>query len=117
MENQGVRKLTVHDTATSLKLWIFTPDLTVSTSARASVEPIRVAKILWKDCVESADIDDRLNGTTLSEGELMLWQDDLVLLREKLKQGGDLLPEGARRFQDWNVGLLERFTREDLGLT
>ena len=118
MEDQGVRKFVVHKVAGSttkvLKLWIFTPDLTVSSSAMGYPEPARFMKVLWQHSEIPAENDARLNAGALSEGELKLQGDEADVLEAFLKRRGELVPEGARRFQEWNVGLLARFSIEDL---
>lgn len=35
-------------------------------------------------------------------------------LKTNLEESASLLPRSARRFQDWRVGLLERFTCHDV---
>jgi len=119
METQGVRKFLAFDPdqlpTTSLKLWLFTPDLSISSSVRSSTQYIRVAKVLWQDSTTpEIDIAAKLNSSALSEGELKLGCGEVGLLRRRLEESGKLLPENARMFQDWHVGLLERFTVEDL---
>lgn len=124
IESQGVRKFTIPAPATQdqtqrqLRLWIFTPDLLVSTSALESNEPVRVAKILWRleDVAdgEGDGLAEKLSRQALSEGELNLRDDEIKGLVELLRQSAKWLPEGARRFGEWDVGLLERFTKADL---
>lgn len=119
MDSQGVRKLIVRGqnakSNQALKLWIFAPDLKVSSSVRSSAEPVRVAKIMWQEIeAPEEDMSERLSGAALAEGELRLWQDEIVLLNQALVSGGEWIPEDSRQFQEWRVGLLERFTLEDI---
>lgn len=118
METQGVRKVIASErdlaSEKALKLWIFSPDLSVSSSARSSTKYIKVTKVLWQDSSPPTDIAEKLNSTSVSEAELTLGSGQVELLRSALEQSGTLLPENAREFQDWNVALLERFTPHDL---
>lgn len=118
IESQGVRKFVVHAQPASgvaLKIWIFTPDLNVSSSAaREPEQPIRVAKVLWNDCPTPPTGAERMNGQTLSEGEIELPNQEVDKLRSCLEASAVWLPQGARIFQSWNVGLLKRFTRVDV---
>lgn len=96
-----------------LKLWIFSPDLKISSSAKDTSDAVRVAKIFWKDCPNTVQ-GKLLNGSGSAEGDISLLAEDLLLLRTKLLDSARLLPAGAKQFQDWNVGLLERFSARDL---
>lgn len=118
VESQGVRKFIASEHYSTpkeaLMLWIFSPDLSVSSSARSSTEYVKVTKILWQDSSPPTDVTERLNSASLSEGEMILGPGQVDLLRRTLEQSSNVLPENARAFQDWNVGLLERFTPKDL---
>lgn len=88
--------------------------MTVSTSAGDITGPLRAAKVFWQDCdIASQDIG-ALNRQMLAEGELELPPDEMAELRDKLKSSAGLLPESARKFQNWNVAILPRFTYADL---
>lgn len=100
-----------------LKLWVFTPDLLVSTSALETNEPVRVAKILWREedaRPDEEDFAERLNRQALSEGEIDLGEEEAELLAEMLRRSGEWMPKSSRRFGKWEVGLLERFSKADL---
>ena len=114
---QGVRKFAVQDnrdSSRSLRVWVFTPDMTISSSATNTAQPLRVVKVFWQDCDLSSQDTGALNRQMLAEGELELPPDEMQELRVKLAASAELLPIGARKFQDWNVALLPRFTRADL---
>jgi len=122
-ETQGVRTFLVHSPNPSrhsasipaLKIWLFSPDLCVSSSASSRVEFVRMAKILWRDeDAEPRDVE-MLSGSAAAEGEIRLDGGELEVLRDCLEQSGGLVPEEGRTFMEcWRVGLLERFTVEDL---
>ncbi|KAI6825460.1 hypothetical protein KC340_g13974 [Hortaea werneckii] len=124
---QGVRKFKVYrhchateeeeetnsPTLTALQIWLFATDLVISSSAAQTPEPLPVLKILYKYAeVPAEESTGRLNAQALSEGELELPQHEWELLRRLLEESKGLLPSRARRFQDWKVGVLRRFTRD-----
>ena len=118
METQGVRKFTlqtIQPSDAALKLWIFTPDISVSSSTADGPEPIRGTKILWMDSVASPEHSSgALNRQALSEGELELPPEEFQQLREALVESAALLPQSAKKFQSWNVALLPRFTSAEV---
>ncbi|KXT13227.1 hypothetical protein AC579_1727 [Pseudocercospora musae] len=117
IDTQGVRKFTVRSTISdgpAVKLWIFTPDINVSSSAATASAPIRAVKVLWQDCTLVSDDIGALNRQALMQGELELPPQEMNQLRDKLMQSKFMLPEPARKFQDWNVALLTRFTLGEL---
>ena len=121
-EAQGVRKFKVYrhsteeaqsPTITALQIWLFATDLVISSSASQIPEPLPVLKILYKEVeVPSEESTGKLNAQALSEGELELSQHEWELLSRLLEGSKGLLPSRARKFQDWEVGVLRRFTRD-----
>lgn len=95
-------------------LWLFAPCLTVASSKAKMPDPAKVVKIFYR-AGEAADIE-KLNGMTGLEGDLELEGSEHRQLLRALDESSTLLPLAARRFQDWNVGILRRFTREDIQL-
>lgn len=115
MDNQGLRKFIVtsgDDSPNTLLVWLFTPDVRVSSSESLTPEPARVAKILWKQTPAERQ-QALLDTQSLSEGEMELPFFELQALQRALEDSAALLPEKARRFQDWNTALLHRFNSED----
>ncbi|EON61953.1 hypothetical protein W97_01171 [Coniosporium apollinis CBS 100218] len=111
VENEGVRKFVVGDASAEadgskerLMLWVFTPDLSFSSSKEQETrnDPTRAMKILWKEAVEKAE-------SSFSSEELALPSPIFGALRAALGGSAELLPASARKFQNWQVGLLERF--------
>jgi hypothetical protein len=112
MDNQGLRKFVVTSDQASnppLLVWLFTPDLNIASSATPQDTPLRVTKILWMLAPVQPQ-DARLDKQSMSEGEIEMPQFEFDALKRSLEQSAVLLPESARRFQEWNVALLERFT-------
>ena len=117
IDGQGVRKFLISNTSTNtaaLKIWIFTPDINVSSSASKQLEPIRAVKILWLDATALPQNDGVLNRQALSEGELELPPHEFEAMREALVNSANLLPGSGRKFQSWNVALLPRFKSEEV---
>jgi hypothetical protein len=118
MDNQGLRKFVVSSNSASqppLLIWLFTPDLNIASSAASHDTPLRVTKILWKPASAQRQ-DTRLDKQSMSEGEIEMQDFEFEALKRSLEQSAGLLPESARRFQDWDVALLERFAVGDGGV-
>ncbi|KAF2159144.1 hypothetical protein M409DRAFT_30428 [Zasmidium cellare ATCC 36951] len=117
IDSQGVRKFTITSTSpddTALKIWIFTPDINVSSSEAKDDGPMRAIKILWLESTVSPEASGSLNRQALSEGELELPPSEMELLRRTLLQSAKLLPDSAKKFQSWNVALLSRFKSDEV---
>jgi len=125
MENTGLRKFHIHPTtptihtasvpsASSLLVWVFTPDLLFSSSlpSPGRLDPTRSMKVFYQPQTwqplkpgepESASVED------------VEFPEELFLeLRNALHESQKVLPPTARSFQGWEVGLLERFDGRDL---
>jgi hypothetical protein len=138
VENTGLRKFHIHpvsptttasirdESATpsapqtampSLLVWVFTPDLLFSSSIPSTgrQDPTRSMKVFyqkqtWKPLEpgepESASIED------VEFPEELFEELDRVL-----DESQKVLPPTARKFQGWDVGLLQRFDIGDVGAT
>jgi hypothetical protein len=137
IENTGLRKFHIHPTSSaihtsasateipadendeqsvtpSLLVWVFTPDLLFSSSIQSPgrLDPTRSMKVFYQQKTwqplkpgepENASIED-------VEFPEELFQE----LRNALDDSQKVLPPTARKFQGWEVGLLERFDASDL---
>lgn len=115
MDSQGLRKFVIISNPTSqppLLIWLFTPDLSIASSAAPHDTPLRVTKILWK-LAPVHDKDVLLDKQSMTEGEIEMPDFEFDALKQSLEQSASLLPESARHFQDWSVALLERFAVDD----
>lgn len=120
-ESQSVRKLQVYCHPVSdaeshrrtMQVWLFATDLVASSSVTETLEPLHVVKIMHKEPCKPMEITPKLNAMTLSEGDLELPEEDFDVLFASLVESIKLLPPKAKKFQDWNVGLLRRFTDAD----
>ena len=125
IENSGVRKFHIHPALhsselqapiPSLLVWVFTPDLLFSSSISTPgrLDPTRSTKVFyerqtWQPLkpgeAESASIEDvEIPGDLYEE------------LDKALQESQRLLPPTARKFQGWDVGLLERFEVAEAGM-
>lgn len=115
MDSQGLRRFRVaspEKPENALLIWIFTPDLTIASSASSSPKPLRVAKVLWKLAPAEAR-GGRLDAQSMSEGEIEMPTFEFDALGLALEDSAALLPEASRSFQDWRTALLERFGDHD----
>lgn len=114
--SQGVNKFVLRcrsDQIKPLYIWIFTPDLAISSSTTAKFGPLRVMRIYWKDVPHDHD-NSRLDAQGLSEGELEVPSFELEMLRACLEESAKILPQNVLRLPGWQVGLLERFCVSDV---
>lgn len=134
IENSGVRKFRIHppppvpvsslsapiDEAApvgSLLIWVFTPDLLFSSSIPSPnrYDPTRSVKVFYQKQTWQALQPGEPEHASIEDVEFP--QDLYVELEEALKASQRLLPPTAKKFQEWNVGLLERFDLADVGKT
>lgn len=115
-----------------IMIWVFTPDLSFSSSITSSDDdsnghrndPTRAMKVLWKpalaqngESTQSAAVTaagQALDRQSLSTEDLSLPLPAFDALKEGLEESGRWLPASARTFQEWNVGLLERFRDDEV---
>ncbi|KAF2277527.1 uncharacterized protein EI97DRAFT_296624 [Westerdykella ornata] len=116
IENLGIRKFHVHaDTdgasVPSLLIWVFTPDLLFSSSVPSHKEPrndpTRAMKIFYQKKEWSPPKPGEAEPASVEE--VSFPQELFDELHSALEESQQLLPVSARRFQGWDVGLLERF--------
>jgi len=69
-------------------------------------------KVMWQDCEPGEAESEKLNAQQLSEGDIDVPEHEFQELISALKSSGLLLPENARSFQQWRVGLLSQFVAE-----
>ncbi|KAF2498933.1 hypothetical protein BU16DRAFT_505490 [Lophium mytilinum] len=129
IENQAVRKFCVkpdhHDETSGeekIMIWVFTPDLTFSSSTsstgtRAAIpqhpEPTRAMKVFYQLSAPSTSSSQEEQNLFLVE-EVRFPAFVFEELRNALMESGMLMPETARMFKTWQVGLLERFQNGDM---
>ncbi|KAL8849881.1 MAG: hypothetical protein Q9221_005147 [Calogaya cf. arnoldii] len=109
IESQGIQKFVIqsesrNDNTEALLIWIFTPNMYFS-STLVPQSPKQVMKIYYKTVQNPEEL---LEQQSLKVDELQLPIEVFQALRSDIKSSTQLLPAPARKFQDWDVGLLER---------
>ncbi len=119
IESSITRKIVVHadnpgepnTEHAGLLLWIFNPDIYYSSSKRGPTA-YRAIKVFYKTLQSPEEFLDS-NQSTVEE--LVVPQEDFVEFRQTLQESTNILPDSARSFQDWQVGLLDRWERTATG--
>ncbi|KAJ6087172.1 hypothetical protein N7467_006086 [Penicillium canescens] len=116
IERESARRFVVHcGQKTGLVLWVFNPDMRYSNSSLGhSIMAQQAMKVFYQDC---ADVDGLLhpeigNPSPLSVEELELPSMVFEALSTALRGSNSMLPLSARRFGEWDIGLLSRFRRD-----
>ncbi|KAF2226612.1 ubiquitin-conjugating enzyme E2-binding protein [Elsinoe ampelina] len=93
-------------------IWIFSPLVYYSLSTYTG-QPEPAVKIFYKrHLIQPRAEATKLNSQNISLDELTLPATLEAALVDELGQANSILPNDARRFQDWNVALLNRFLVE-----
>ncbi|KAJ5219906.1 hypothetical protein N7468_009110 [Penicillium chermesinum] len=115
IERESARRFVVHSGQKSgLLLWVFNPDLRYSNvSAGHAVNNQQAMKVLYQalDDVDTVLNRDMGRPSPLSVEELELPISIFESLSNALHASNCILPFSARRFNEWQVGLLSRFSR------
>ncbi|KAJ5692208.1 hypothetical protein N7462_001631 [Penicillium macrosclerotiorum] len=118
VERESARRFVVHrGQKCGLLLWVFNPDLIYSNSGSShSFNAQQAMKVLFQ---EVGDVDKLLAPdlgvpSPLSVEELELPSMIYDALNGALRGSNQMLPSTARRFNEWQVGLLNRFNRDRL---
>lgn len=125
IENVGVRKFHIHAPSTSIStatpdsipssttpsilVWVFTPDLLFSSSITRPhrTDPTRAIKCFFKKQTWAPLQPGEPESATVEDVEFPKELYDE--LEKTLDESQEVLPVTARKFQGWDVGLLERF--------
>ncbi|KIW22843.1 uncharacterized protein PV07_11096 [Cladophialophora immunda] len=113
------RRVVVHDDGRSeseggrqgLLLWIFNPDIYYSSSKRGPTAH-RAMKVFYKSLPRPEEF---LDGAGSNCEELVVPEEDFSGFKQTLQESTDILPPSARTFQDWDVGLLDRWEKNATG--
>ncbi|EXJ78012.1 hypothetical protein A1O3_09171 [Capronia epimyces CBS 606.96] len=119
IESSVTRRIVVHadnHTESDLKteglmLWIFNPDIYYSSSKRGPTVH-RAMKVFYKTLPDPVKF---LDANSNVYEELVGTTDDLADFKKSLQESTEILPQSARRFQDWDVGLLDRWEKNATG--
>jgi hypothetical protein len=100
-----------------LHTWVFAPRLSVSLSSPTAFapqegQPSPVCKIFYRvisaGSLAATKLLESTHSTTSGVDEIYMPRSVVGQLIELLRQSSTRLPEQARRFRDWDVGLLAR---------
>lgn len=119
IENTVSRKVVLHSETQGgnengqegLLLWIFNPDIYYSSSNRGPTVH-RAMKVFYQPLSEIGKFLDRHGNT---HEELIIPPEDLEDFRKTLYDSTRILPQSARLFQDWTVGLIDRWEKNPTG--
>ncbi|KAE8351330.1 ubiquitin-conjugating enzyme E2-binding protein [Aspergillus coremiiformis] len=117
IERENIRRFVLHcGEGNGLFIWVFNPDMRYSNSCSDhSITAQRAMKILFQDVT---DVDEMLHpgrgkASSLSLEELQLPPGVLSAVSETLKRRNEMLPQSARVFREWKVGIMHRFDRSE----
>lgn len=91
--------------ADGLLCWIFNPDIYYTSSQRGPTVH-RAMKVFYKKTDEPLKLLDAHQSTL---EELALPEQEFFQLAQALEDSAQILPQSARTFQEWQVGLLDRY--------
>ena len=119
IESSVSRKIVLHqDTHANagsevkgLLLWIFNPDIYYSSSKRGPTAH-RAMKIFYKSISKPEEFLDEHNNT---HEELVVPPEDFEDFKTILEESTTVLPLSARKFQDWGIGLIDRWEKHATG--
>jgi ubiquitin-protein ligase E3 D len=89
------------------QVWVFNPDIHYSSSRRS--EPVVRALKIFYQMTEDAHM--LLDEHQASLEDLPLPASIFESFKSALTQSTDLLPPSARKFQDWTIGMIDRYQR------
>ncbi|RAL10820.1 HECT-type E3 ubiquitin transferase [Aspergillus homomorphus CBS 101889] len=116
VERESARRFVVHcGLKSGLLIWVFNPDMRYSnSSADHSIAARRAVKVFFQTL---DDVEQTLHpevgkpSTTLALEELRLPAETYGALKDVLEERNAMLPESAREFREWRVGILHRLER------
>jgi len=115
IETSAIRRVVVYTDSESeisgILLWMFNPDIYYSSSKKGA-KAYRAMKVFYKHIEKPLKVLEE-NSNTMEE--LLLPQLDMNEFQESLRQSTNVLPQSARTFQDWQVGLVDRYERSATG--
>ena len=114
---QAINKFILHSmeslgsSPTILYIWVFAPYLTISFSSTESSprKPIPASKVFYRS-VTAMEGAAMMENASMSTEEFRLPTEVLMELVKTLNDSTERMPHSARKFREWDVGFLERFT-------
>lgn len=97
-----------------LHIWLFNNNITFSTTETATDAGVVAAAVpavkVLHQMVTRAEADKMIESMISDVQEITLPDMATMQLRELLEKSNKFLPEADRRFKEWTVGLLEKWT-------
>ncbi|KAI1113117.1 ubiquitin-conjugating enzyme E2C-binding protein [Nemania sp. NC0429] len=90
-----------------LNIWVFNANITFS-STEAPTSPIHAVKVFYRT-VSPDEADKMLESMTSDVQDISLPPEAIQRIGELLNKSNAFVPESDRRFQNWTVGLLEKW--------
>ncbi|KAK8087969.1 HECT-type E3 ubiquitin transferase [Apiospora hydei] len=92
-----------------LHIWLFNQDITfTSTKQRPEQRPVSAVKVFYR-FVNQAEADKLVESMTSDVQDITLPAAAAAQLREELEMSNGYLPSPARNFNQWKIGLLEKW--------
>jgi hypothetical protein len=113
IDSLATRKFILHSNLPStlgLHLWVFNPDIHYSSSITGPT-PHRASKIFYRSTPTPLTL---LESHPTNLEEMILPSSILDEFTASLTASTNILPESARKFQEWSVGLLGRYERNPI---
>jgi len=90
-----------------LNIWVFNANITFS-STESSPQSVNAVKVFYRT-VTQEEADKMLDSMTSNVQDIALPSEAIAAIAEILHTSNGLVPESDRKFQEWAVGLLERW--------
>ncbi|KAF2674618.1 hypothetical protein BT63DRAFT_15838 [Microthyrium microscopicum] len=123
IDAEGTRRFLIQEdirkadgTGKAALLWVFTNDLAYSSSfdQEKRQDPTRAMKVFWKSIDEPEKV---LKENQLNVEHVLLPANIYSRILGTLLSSRAVLPTASQTYQDWQVGLLERFTSLDCAIS
>lgn len=92
-----------------LHIWLFNQDITfTSTEQRPEQRPVSAVKVFYR-FVNQAEADKLVESMVSDVQDIALPAAAATQLREELERSNGYLPKPIRNFNQWKIGLLEKW--------
>lgn len=91
-----------------LYVWVFNANITFS-STEASTSPTSAIKVFYRT-IKREEADKMLDSIASDVQDLSLPRDAISTIAKLLNNSNGFIPEGDRKFKEWTVGLLEKWS-------
>lgn len=113
ISSQAIRKFILHSASSmgmALHLWVFASHISYSSSSSKGPPTAQPAMKIFYKILTPSILSVKLEEQTLmSDEEVLLPEDVVETIWKNLSASTQNMPRSARKFQDWDVGMLHRF--------